>query len=549
MKRILLGAVAAVGFWACGGTQVGREDSHDNAWLMANGGRVFIVQLAVSSDVDTALEDLSRRHGAPVTQRYRAALHGGALLIPNDAALANVAADPRVVQLDEDQILEAIGRPPPLPAVDAGTSADGGTVNTQKSPTGYTLIGAAGNPNEGAGVRVAVIDTGVDFNHPDLAGQLDLALGKDCVSEAGAALFDNNGHGSHVSGTIAARDNTAGSIGIGTAIKVVPVKVLNRQGSGTWSQIICGIDHVTTNVGAIKVANMSLGGKGTECSTSSCTRSALQTAVENSIAAGVTYAVAAGNDGINAANAVPAAYQGVITVSAYRDANGVLSSDDGWASFTNYGSVVDIAAPGVNIYSTWKNGGYNTISGTSMASPHVAAAAALYLSTHPGLTPQQVRDRLRANAITSYPGSTDAKHAEPLLDVRALTLCTQTCDGLGFNCGSTADGCGGELACGTCGAPSVCTANVCVCTPTVSCASAGATCGTLVDDCGVPQDCGSCLGASVCTAGTCVCTPTITCESAGATCGSVVDECGGTHACGNCSESEACTDNACTPLP
>jgi subtilisin len=374
----------------------------------AQGPKVYIVQLKDAVDVDATMTELNSKHGAGVTHRYHNALRGGALLVPNDAAKKALETDSRVLSVEADQPVYAFAKPGPI------------TPPAQSSPTGYRLIGADVTTNEGAGVTVAVLDTGVDFDHTDLAANVDLTYAKDCVNESGETFNDLNGHGTHVSGTIAAVNNSIGSIGIGQQIKIAPVKVLNRRGSGSWSSIICGIDHVTANAGTIKVANMSLGGSGSECNSSSCTKSALQLAIERSVNAGVTYAVAAGNEGVNAATKVPAAYDAVITVSAYKDANGTLSSDDGWASWTNFGADVDIAAPGVSIYSTWKGNAYNTISGTSMACPHVAAAAALYLAKYPGASPSQVRAGLIGLATTSYPGSTDSKHAEPLLNVSGL---------------------------------------------------------------------------------------------------------------------------------
>jgi subtilisin family serine protease len=401
-------------FQACMASPEGFDPEDGEAALLAleapNGPKVYIVRFKDGVDADQAFSDFEVRHAGALTHRYRHVFSGGAMLLPNAAAAAAVAQDPRVAGMDRDMPV-SYGKPAPHPAP---------TPAPQKEPTGYKLIGANATSNEGAGVRVAVIETGADLSHPDLAANLDLALAKDCVGENGAPAQDLNGHGSHVSGTIAAVNNTIGSIGVGTAIKVVPVKVLNRRGSGSWSTVICGIDYVTANADVIQVANMSLGGAGSECSTSGCTKTALQIAIEKSVAAGVTYAVAAGNDGANASTQVPAAYDAVITVSAYSDADGMLGTGDGWASFTNFGADVDIAAPGVNIFSTWKEGGYNTISGTSMATPHVAAAAALYLSLAPGSTPEQVKAALIGTATTVYPGSTDAKHAEPLLDVRTF---------------------------------------------------------------------------------------------------------------------------------
>ena len=366
----------------------------------AAAAKVSIVQFHAGVDVDAAIDDLAGKLGLGVMHRYRHALKGGALLVPAPL-LAKLLADPRVRSVEPDQPVQAIA--------------------AQTVPTGVRLIGADGNPNQGAGLHVAVLDTGIDLDHPDLVANLDLAYAKDCVNEAKVPKFDDrNGHGSHVAGTVAAVDNGQGVLGVARSTRVVPVKVLNRRGSGSWATIICGIDHVTANASVLRVANMSLGGSGSECSGSGCTKSALQIAVEKSVAAGVTYAVAAGNSGVDAKTSVPAAYDAVITVSAYSDADGVLGSGDGWASFSNYGADVDLATPGVSILSTYRDAQYATLSGTSMASPHVAGACALYLASHPTATPADVRDGLRAAARTTYPASGDPKHAEPLLDATGL---------------------------------------------------------------------------------------------------------------------------------
>jgi subtilisin family serine protease len=216
-----------------------------------------------------------------------------------------------------------------------------------------------------------------------------------------------------VAGTSAAVNNTEGVVGIAPEAKLWAVRVLDNRGSGSWSSVICGIDFVTSkapaNGGPITVANMSLGGTGSDDGNCGLTNNdALHQAICRSVAAGVTYVVAAGNETDNAAKHVPAAYDEVITVSALSDSDGksggtggapscrTSEKDDYFASFSNFGADVDIAAPGVCVLSTWKGGGYNTISGTSMASPHVAGVAALYIATHPGATPAQVRDALIA---------------------------------------------------------------------------------------------------------------------------------------------------------
>jgi subtilisin family serine protease len=310
-------------------------------------------------------------------------------------------------------------------------------LNTQVAPTGIKRVGASTNGktqtlvNNGDSVGVAVIDTGIDLNHPDLK---PVTNGKNCLNAADDA-DDDNGHGSHVAGTIAARDNFKGVVGIAPAAKLIAVKSLDHNGDGTWASVICGVDWVTANKAAqgIKIANMSLGGMDSvAASDANCNNSlndALHKAVCKSVKAGITYVVAAGNDGINASGYVPAGFSEVIAVSAWSDTNGTaggggstyncggswgVQTDDTWATGTNYGSVVDIAAPGVGIKSTWKNGGYHTICGTSMSTPHVAGAAALLLKTNPGWTPAQVKSALLAadTALADTP-----KHVENLLNV------------------------------------------------------------------------------------------------------------------------------------
>jgi subtilisin len=241
-------------------------------------------------------------------------------------------------------------------------------------------------------VDVAVIDTGI-ARHPDLS----IAGGVNCST--GRSYDDGNGHGTHVAGTIAAKDDGNGVVGVAPGARLWAVRVLDNQGSGSFSSIICGIDWVTGRAGLIEVANMSLGGGGPE---SACGGSdAMHNAICRSVRAGVTYVVAAGNEATDAKNSVPASYDEVITVSALADFNGQPGGgaaatcradvDDTLADFSNYGKDVDLTAPGVCINSTWKGGGYNTISGTSMASPHAAGAAALYNAKNGGASPAQVQ--------------------------------------------------------------------------------------------------------------------------------------------------------------
>lgn len=280
----------------------------------------------------------------------------------------------------------------------------GGGQPPQGTPTGILRIQGnlsstvSGNGSGAVDVDVAVIDTGIQPDHPDL----NVVAGTNCSTGSSSNFADGHGHGTHVAGTIAAKDNDIGVVGVAPGARLYAARVLNNAGSGSWSSVICGIDWVASLASTIEVANMSLGGAGSD---GSCVADALHLAICNLVGAGVTVAVAAGNDSADAQGQVPAAYDEVITVSALADFDGQSGGngqptcrsdeDDTLANFSNFGADVDLMAPGVCILSTWKGSGYNTISGTSMASPHVAGAAALYLAGHPGSTPAQVKAALQ----------------------------------------------------------------------------------------------------------------------------------------------------------
>lgn len=367
---------------------------------------------------------VASEHGLSVAHVYSAALRGFSTTV-SATQLEKVKNDPRVAFVSEDRIVrtsivQGKGQKAPAPQP------------PQTTPTGVSRIGALANPNKGTGIGVAVIDTGIELNHPDLSA--NIVANKSCILGKKNGN-DDNGHGTHVAGTIAALDNTIGVIGVAPQAKLIAVKVLNAAGSGTWSTVICGIDWVTANAAAhnIKVANMSLGGSGTSDNNCGATNNdALHKAICNSTAAGVTYVVAAGNSSSDASGFLPAAYNDtVITVSALADSDGqpgglgaptLYGADDTFATFSNFGSVVDLGAPGVDILSTWTGGGYNTISGTSMATPHVAGAAALYLQAHPGSTWAQVKNGLTAAGEILNAGHFDLSglHPEPVCKAGSL---------------------------------------------------------------------------------------------------------------------------------
>ncbi|MDO8512030.1 MAG: S8 family peptidase [bacterium] len=381
-------------------------------------GQYIVVLRDNTQNPQDVANEMAKSNSLTVGNVYTRALKGFSATIPA-VRLENIKNDSRVQFVSEDREVSAFAKPTPVAI-------------PQTTPTGISRIQAPLTANKGAGIGIAVLDTGIDLTHPDL--KANIVANTSCVRSKQTGN-DDNGHGSHVAGTIAALDNGIGAIGVAPQAKLAAVKVLNSSGSGTWSSVICGIDWVTANATQynIKVANMSLGGAGT--SDNNCGNSnndALHKAICNSTAVGVTYVVAAGNDGANASNSVPASYDdSVITVSALADSDGKsgglgsatsYGADDTFASFSNFGDVVDLGAPGVNIFSTWKSGGYNTINGTSMATPHVAGAAALYINSHPGSVWSQVRDGLKAVGESVGAGHTDPSglHLEQVVQVNAL---------------------------------------------------------------------------------------------------------------------------------
>ena len=368
----------------------------------------YIVMLETGVSASSVAAEQAAANGAVLGHMYSHAINGYSARMSATAA-AKLANDPRVLLVQADGVV---------------------TTAAQTLPTGINRIDAALSPtaringvDERVDVDVAIIDTGIDLDHPDL--NVFTAGAKNCSTGRSAA--DGNGHGTHVAGTVGALDNGDGVVGVAPGARVWPIRVLNNSGSGSFADIICGIDFVTANASRIEVANMSLGGSGSDSACGS-NRDAMHEAICRSVAAGVTYAVAAGNSAANSATFVPAAYDEVITVSALADFNGLPGGgaastcradvDDTFADFSNFGADVDLIAPGVCILSTYKGDAYNTISGTSMASPHVAGGAALYKATHGSDSPAQVKAALQLAGTSNWNTATDpdATH-EPLLNV------------------------------------------------------------------------------------------------------------------------------------
>ncbi|MFI7025315.1 S8 family peptidase [Micromonospora sp. NPDC049900] len=320
------------------------------------------------SAVGSSVDRLLRRHGGSTARTYTAAVRGAELRVSAKAA-ARIAADPAVAYVEQNHTVAISGTQtnPPSWGLDR--------IDQRNLPlnSSYTY------PNTASNVTSYVIDTGIRTTHSDFGGRA--TWGTNTVDTNNT---DCNGHGTHVAGTVGGT-----AYGVAKATRLVAVKVLNCQGSGTNAGVIAGIDWVTANAVKPAVANMSLGGGA---------NTSVDNAVINSINAGITYAVAAGNGNAlgqrqNACNYSPARAAPAITV-------GATQNNDAAASFSNFGTCVDILAPGVSITSAWHTGdtATNSISGTSMASPHVAGVAALVLSANPSWTPQQVRDYLVANS-------------------------------------------------------------------------------------------------------------------------------------------------------
>ena len=356
----------------------------------------WIVTLKASAHPKKDAPGLARAAGGRAGLVYRHALKG--FQFKGSAAAAKALShNPNVVSVEPDNAVHL----------------------TETVPYGISRLGAfiVGGGDayaagyRGAGARIAIIDTGIDLTHPDLAENIDAASGYNCV-DPGQPPNDGYGHGTHVAGIAAAPYNGVGVIGIAPEATLVPIKVFDDAGNSSDALTLCGLDYVTglnTDGNAsndIDVANMSWGDHRTW---GTCADDPLHGAICAADAAGIVLVGGTGNDVADAGDFVPAAYPEVISVSAMADFDGLpgglagcqvvpdllwYDCDDTFAFFSNYGASVDAIAPGVNVYSTWMGGSYKTENGTSMATPHVAGVAALIRAANPTLTPAEVRDAL-----------------------------------------------------------------------------------------------------------------------------------------------------------
>jgi subtilisin family serine protease len=286
-------------------------------------------------------------NGVGIKHAYSAGFNGMTVKMNCMAAKKAFSGDDSVTKFIPDGVV----------SIAKGKPGGGGGGSSQVTPWGVSRVGG---PVDGTGRTAWVIDTGIDLDHPDL--NVDDTNGFSAwTSGRNAGMDDKNGHGTHVAGSIAALDNSTGVVGVAAGAKVVPIKVLDSRGSGSWSGVLAGVDHVANNASPGDCVNMSLGG-----GFSQDLNDAVIAAAQSS---GAMWAIAAGNDGDHANNHSPASanHARIYTISA-TDVN------DNMPSWSNYGNPpVDYAAPGVSILSTAKGGGTTTMSGTSMAAPHACA--------------------------------------------------------------------------------------------------------------------------------------------------------------------------------
>jgi len=365
MKNIFLASVVLVLSFSTGFAEDETPASNVMSPDLINVHNQCIVQLtdAVEGDrVRGIANAFAKRAKSSIKYVYANSIKGFTINMPCQAADRAFGASALVARMEPDSIVSISKKP---------SRGGGSTLPPQIQDWG---VGRVGGPIDGSGTNddgspiftAWVIDTGVDLNHPDL--NID--------SNRGFSVFrgkkdDQNGHGTHVAGTITAIDNKIGSIGVAPGATIVPVRVLDRRGSGTISEVIAGVEYVAEegNAGPGDCVNMSLGG-----GVSSSLDGAVKNAADNS---GAYFALAAGNSGANAENHSPARVGGISDTDNVFTIAAIAEKTDKMPSWSNYGEVVEYAAPGVRIFSLWKDGGTNTISGTSMAAPHACAVLML----------------------------------------------------------------------------------------------------------------------------------------------------------------------------
>jgi subtilisin family serine protease len=365
---------------------------------------IVVFEEAAVGDPRAVADEHARANGLRLKHVYRRAIEGYAAVFPNEQSRQRVENDPRVDYVEQDGVVNAAAQTQPW-GVDK--------IEAQKSST------LAGNGSGSvSNVKAYVIDSGIYTAHRDLKVV-------NHVNFAGGENKDCNGHGTHVAGTVAAKDDTNDVVGVAPGADLYGVKVLGCNNTGSWSGVIAGVDWVTANATLPAVANMSLSGGASQAVDDAVRKSAKP---RSQGGGGVFYALAAGNDGANACNYSPArAGRTQNADGTWNKNNGVMTvaaTDklDAESSFSNWGNCVDIWAPGASILSTKMGGGTTTMSGTSMASPHVAGGGALYLSKNTGSSPSAVEGPLKSAATTTTNKSKDPNRVTYIVRERVSTF-------------------------------------------------------------------------------------------------------------------------------
>ena len=423
---LALGAsTAAHPVTAAGGPPTARATVEDAAKAkpLSAAGR-YIVVLKNGRGVEVA-KGRAEKLGVKADRTFKHALKGYSAALDADQLTA-LEADPDVEAVVPDEVI---------------------SMTAQSIPTGVRRVNGkeslvADIDGEGPQVDadVAIVDTGIGGKTSRSHEDLNIVGGISCSTDSPNAWGDPNGHGTHVAGTVGARDNSLGVVGVAPGVRLWAVRILNSAGEGLISWYVCGLDWIASQRDPadpsrplIEAVNMSVAKAGRDDGNCGYTeKDLMHRAICRVVSAGITVVAAAGNDRFNAANLKPASYNEVITVSALADTDGrpgglggalcyswsSYDQDDTFADFSNYGGDVDLIAPGKCIWSTVPGNGYAYISGTSMAAPHVTGAAALYKASRPHATPSQVKAALRAAGTQDWKTSTDPDSVhEPLLDV------------------------------------------------------------------------------------------------------------------------------------
>jgi len=345
----LAALVTAFGLAACEQAPTLAPESAGPTAARSENAPIYLVTFKEGVDVPSTAGEMARGRGFAIRFLREHAAPGFSAVIPASQIEA-IRNDPRVAIVEKDGPVQLVQ------PVESNARPGGGGSGGQTVPWGITRIGGAG---DGTGKTAWVIDSGIDMTHADLN------TSRNCHTYfIGTSPSDGNGHGTHVAGTIAAKNNGQDVVGVAANAYVCSVRVLGNSGSGSWEGVINGVNFVAANGAPGDVANMSVGGSGSNAT--------LETAILNAAAKGIKFVIAAGNSGIDANLETPARTNGpnVFTISA-------TGSNDCLASWSNYGLGVDFAAPGSGILSTRKGGGTTTMSGTSMAAPHAAGVLLL----------------------------------------------------------------------------------------------------------------------------------------------------------------------------